>query len=535
MSLTRTMDPDSERAESARDALDRPLPSIARACEQVSYLEQLHECLGVLLQGNIRENPYFFAPAPHGPGQVTPGLAALRKKRVELHRCMLEHDNVVGSAEDATRVPGWNRLMLLWIVAGQVSICVSRLQARRDPSDPAVEECEWDLLCNELLTTPGGMEDVTRMSMTELRRAVDVFRDRLFMVQGKATSFAAYLSALELRAAEFACGVVGDPLDFDNPRMVDEQHPSKVSRSFIATAAWHFTWIRRHLLDARQTCSASFYQAPRGRGVLQCHADAVCAGDEGAGFHRLRASVVAFAVRCAGGLDTADHERTFSRHASKYNVSPGDMDAHSHVYGMGGAEQSTLEDVVAKRMTPKAATWAVREKWRRPMTSWVKGAVARGGKGTGGGAACEAAVEQQAVLYAINAMFMRKHKVKWLRWFVITHRGAGREFQTKVRQALRNKLPFLFQCLGRWACCVPKLPEPHEHEVVHVQNSLFCKGGEEEGENIAPSDCAVYLCDDAFGACALWALFLRESWGGGIAHSQKNVMPLLEDMLREEP
>lgn len=531
------MNLESERAESARDALERALPPMAQAFEQVSHLEQLHQCLGVLLQGNIRDNPYFYdAPLPEG--RVPPGLAALRKKRVELHRFMLQHDGVIGSSDDATRVPGWNRLMLFWIVAGQVSICVSRLrQGPREGEDPEVDVCQWDLLRNELLTTQGGIEDVTRMSMLELRRAVDLFRDRLFMLHGNITSFSAYLCALELRAAEFACGLVSDPLDFDFPPMVDTQHPSSVSRSFIATCAWHFTWLRRHLLDARQTGHAQFYETPGGRGVLLCRADEFGANT---GFRALRASVVSFALQCSATMDTPDHERNFSRHASKYNVSPGDMDAHSHVHGMGGAEQSTVEDVVSRRMTPKAATWAVREKWRRPMSGWIKAAVARAGKGTGGGAACEAAIEQQAALYLLNAMFMRKHQVKWLAWFVVTHRGAGRQFQTKVLQALRNKLPFLLQHLGKWACCVPKLPEPHMHEVVHVQNSLFsdpAAGNDEddEGVHIAPSDCAVYVCDDVFGAAALWALFLRECWDGNIAHSQKNVTPMLNDILRDGP
>lgn len=188
----------SGRAESAREAVEMDLPPFDKAYEQLVYLASLYAALGTVLGGNIHQNPYFSASGR--------GVAALKRKRTALLRLMLEHDDTLGSAEDAGRVSGWNRLMLTWIIICQITLCLQRLDAD-DPMATA-QETHHILVRNELLTTPGGMADVPIMSLNELRKAIDLLRDRLFMIDEPGLPLFSYVMALEQRAAAFVCGFV---------------------------------------------------------------------------------------------------------------------------------------------------------------------------------------------------------------------------------------------------------------------------------------------------------------------------------------
>ena len=252
-----------------------------------------------------------------------------------------------------------------------------------------------------------------------------------------------------------------------------------------------------------------------------------------------RMSVYAFTQSVADAMDTADHRREFSVAASPYNVSPGDMDAHSHVYGLSGVERSTIRDVVGVRQCAAATTYAARDKWNQKMGNFIRSALDRAAlngaeRRVGGGAGSEAQLEQLAVLHTLNNFFLGRMRVQFLHWFVITHRGAERSFQLQVQKAVRNGLPFIFQHLGRWACCVPKVPPPLTPRVIEMTTNLIGRSDvDEDDDGMGEGNVggALYLCQDVAGAVAVWATFLTEGWGGQIHHSGKKLGPALRAML----
>jgi len=523
---------------SARAVLDAPMPPFERAYEQMVWLSALHKTLAVLLtSGNICDNPYFYEP---GADRPTRGWLALRRALLALGRLSLARAEALGAADDASRVPGWNRLMLVWLVQGQLAACLDKLHQAKHHPDDEDDACRVSLLFlarNELLTTPGGVRDVPDMSMCELRRAVDLLRDRLFLIDQAEPPLLAYIGALERRAAAFACNPRIAAADFDVPEWtaLDTARGDRpvVTRSYIATMAWHFVWLRRHVWAAMEVSNPATYQTPqqRGRIVTLMRPEAMLAAAPRAQYPARRRAVQRFVAEFARTMNTEDHQREFSLVASEYNVAPGDLDAHSHVHGMSGVERATVRDVVARRRCPAATTYVARGKWLRDMHEWLVS-----NTNGMGGAASEAWLEQLAVLHVVNAFMVSRLGVKWTKWFVITHRGAGQHMMLRVQQAVRNGLPFLVQRLGQWACLVPALPPRPGPTVrgIEVATQLFGDTDEDE-DDVRAGDtdaaCSVYECHDAYGAVAVWATFLLAGWKGRIHHSGRVLAPVLRAML----
>ena len=339
------------RAGSVREAFDVPVPGVAQAYEQQVWLHGLHETLAAVLTAPrdvLLENPYFV-------GTPSAGQRFAQQRRIALVRLAMDHAEALGSAQDAARVPGWNRLMMCWLVGGQLAVLLHRLQP---VPDDAVHV--GPLLSNELCLTPRALLDVHRLSMRELRLHMDLLRDRLYCVRPTARTFAAvwrYVALLEIRAAEFALGIVPP----DAPDALDEPAWRGPSRAFVATMAWHFVWIRRTLWQAQQLASVAWLADAGRQHGRTCAVDALT---------ERRAAVLAFAGQAADGMTTRDHLRAFAAVATLYNVAPGDLDAHSHVFGMAGAERATVRDVVSRRRCANATPYAAIGQWKRPLRAW---------------------------------------------------------------------------------------------------------------------------------------------------------------------
>ena len=134
----------------------------------------------------------------------------MQQTRSRLVDTMLESAESMSEAAMAQANSGWTLLMLTWCVVGQLSLALERV--RRTPvrrMDAA------SLERNELLTTSGGIADVAEMSMTEMRRAIDVLRDRASMLDTIDGAIVRYVLALEHRAAQFAHRTAADARDYN--------------------------------------------------------------------------------------------------------------------------------------------------------------------------------------------------------------------------------------------------------------------------------------------------------------------------------
>jgi len=155
------------------------------------------------------------------------------------------------------------------------------------------------------------------------------------------------------------------------------------------------------------------------------------------------------------------------------------------------------------------------------------------GRFVGGGAYCEAFIEQLAVLHIVNVLFVSKMQFDWVKLFVITHRGAGRHYEARIRRAIGNGLPFIVQRCGRFGCIVPAPPEDAARAPAPTSHALA-----EHRLGIPPhltlaTDAAAVMYDgaDVFDALTVWARFMLDYWDGRIVHVNKRAAPLLRAML----
>jgi len=139
---------------------------------------------------------------------------------------------------------------------------------------------------------------------------------------------------------------------------------------------------------------------------------------------------------------------------------PGSEDAHAFANDLGGG--SAPRDVLEQSVPLDAWTYLTTAKFRRKLDVWWRAFKRRtelaGGRCVGGGAAGETQHETLAVVYAVNALFVAKIRVRWAHFFVLTTRRAGADFETEVRARIAAGAPFLVQRLGRFGCIVPTLP-----------------------------------------------------------------------------
>jgi len=530
----------SGRADSVHEALERNVPPLSKLLEFITYLHSLQACLVMVLSGNIRDNPYFYQP--HADSSIgapldCEGVCKLRAIRQQLVDLMLENAESMTNTAMAQSSSGWTMLMLTWIVVGQLTLCIERVRVR-----PMSRLNELTLERNELLTSSGGTRDVPHMSMCELRTALNVLRDRLNMLDDVDGTVVRYTLLLEHRAAQFACRSVANLADYDCG--VWARRDGSITQGYIATMAWWFVWIKRYITWYLRLSTPSYFSNSIGHGRI-CHlfTPTNAAGRPGKLAAPVgRAAIVAFVEMFAATLNTRDHEGEFVNVAKMYNVAPGDLDEHTYVHGMGGVERATVQDVVGRRRTPEATSYIGLSKFRRPLVQWVRSFVRRTqlvgrGRFVGGGASCEAFIEQLAILHIVNAVFVAKLQFNWISLFVITHRGADVRYEQRVQQALANGMPFIVQRCGRFACVVPAPPSEYAHSILTTSMHAVVEAhlGIDEGELGSGNDdneyvAVMYDCADVFDAVTVWARFMLECWGGNIKHANKRLAPLLRAM-----
>jgi hypothetical protein len=395
----------------------------------------------------------------------------------------------------------------------------------------------------EVLTSPCGETDVPYMSMAELRLALDTLRDRLFSLDDVDASLMHYVFALEMRASAFATGLADERDDYDVERWIAKRRlvaddgsslksssspstaaaaaaaePPVVSPAFVAQMAWYFVALKRHLkayVDiARPGHFATAVSCSRYVDVRRATlAD--------------RAGVVRFFDTYMCSLDTADHEEQFLALATPYLAAPGDIEAHSYVYGMFGAETSTSRDVVSTRRTADGTAYVATRKFRgRSLVDWwlararrERLAPAASRRHVGGGAYCESFFEELAVVYAMNALFTAKVHGNWLSWFVVGSRDAA-TFDERLRLGVDTEMPILVQRLGRWACIVPSMPARHGDDgrrVIEMRAGIDV--GDDDDDDDDDDAVVVYDAADTLDALALWLRFMLDGWRGSIHHA----------------
>jgi len=502
----------SGRADSVREALEQRVPKWAEQLEYVTYVRALHVSMVNVLSTPVnimRSNPYFYAG----------GASKLNSVRTLLIDTMLMHAEMMSDASCAQANSGWTMLMLTWLVVGQLSIALERL---RDNVPVWLDGTVLER--NELLTTSGGIADVARMSMLELRAALNVLRDRIFMIDTFDATLMRYILALELRAAQFAHQTVSYPSDYDCLvwlRCRSSSSNRQVSLGYLATMAWWFVWLKRHCRWYLNMSAPSFYADVKRPGRVVTTTTMLTG----------RLHFIQFVTMYARTLNTVDHEQEFAAMAKTYAASIGDVEEHSYIYGMGGIEEATVQDIVSRRRTPEATSYIGLRKLKRPLLTWIESQQTRErlvgrGRFVGGGASCEAFIEQLAILHVIDALFVAKLKLKWARWFVVAILPQGNAYETTVKRAITRGLPFIVQRAGRFGCIVPQLPPnaPVSRRIIEQRLGL---------PNPSDEPCASVLYDgaDVYDAIIVWAKFMLDAWDGRVVRANKRLGPLLRQML----
>jgi hypothetical protein len=506
--LHETVSISEEGVQSLRDALERDaIPPTHKPLQQLAFLRDCQASLtGVLL-----EPP----PDPDIAGAYVGPLRRLRARLSALLECDAE---VLGAPSDGHRVPGWNRLMLAWIVQCQVHTVLLRM------GGPDALVLAFDasrsryLRRNEVVVFEGR---VGAYSMSQLRLALDTLRCRLDVLDIVRRDLAQYVGALEARVAVLLCTLVDEPGARDvrmwaGAPLPTAQHaaaaaaanrpppPPPPNRSFAVMTAWWFVWIKRYI----HAC------IDIGSGVLLPHRRAAVPlrqtlqepwwpGDT------LGEAVAAFLLRYARSQRTDEHLRSFRTLAMRYEVWPGELEVQTHLYGLSGAERATVRDVLVRERTEDAASHIVFKKYKRSLQAWIESAVRRRlGVGNDmrplGGGGTEACIERLAVLHALNAYFSSRLRVPWAAWFVCLMRSATTSefFLLNAQKAVHNGLPFIVQRMGRYAVWAGR-----------------------EGAGYAATG-LLYDVRDIFDAIGLWALFVLDGHGGRL-HGHKACAPLL--------
>lgn len=515
----------SNRAESVREALDQHIPSVDEQLEFTVYLGSLHETLVEVLSAApevMRTNPYFYHAYEPG-GKPPEGVIRMRAVRRDLTDTMLQSAERMSDATMAQANSGWTLLMLTWCVVGQLSIAIERVRL----ADPLWLDGE-SLERNELLTVSGGIRDVPRMSMREMREALNVLRDRLYMLDTIDAAIMRYILALEHRAAQFAHQTVLDDRDYDCKTWLrttaDGTHC--VTNGYVATMAWWFVWLKRHCRWYMNMSRPAFLADCKDTGRIVRVTPETTLTD--------RRYVISFIGAFAERLNTVDHEQEFLAIAKHYAASPGDIEEHSYVYGMGGIETATVQDIVSKRRTPEATSYIGLRKLKRNLSQWIVSQRARercSGRGrfVGGGSSCEAFLEQLAVLHVFDQLFVSKMKLRWASWFALLLLPQGPGFETSVKRALVRGMPFVVQRAGRFACVVPRLPDDALLSREAIERRLGIVEPERHYERVAA---VMYDGADVWDALTVWTRFMLDAWDGRIEAAAKRSAPLLRRLLK---
>lgn len=509
-------------ADSVRGTLERPLPDpVTATLEYATYLHAAHLTLGTMLAGtdDIRENLYLYDE--DAALRPTPGAVRAATLRRALATAMLAHAEYLGDARVAQGPNGWTLLMATWAVVAQLVVCLARLD---DPAAVDDDDDDETLAYNEMLTTPRGTANAPHMSLAELRLALDVFRDRIgTTVADVNPALVRYLRALELRAAEFACDVVGDADDYDDEYYVRahaDGTKTALAPTFIASMAWYFVWTKRYVRTYARMSRPTFFDTTLCPGrIVTTLATPLPART------RTLEPVLGAYVRT---IDVTDHEQEFAKLARPYEAAPGDLEAHSFTYGMGGLEPSTVADVVSHRRTPDAAAYVATRKYRRSLKDWWAAGRRRAALTGTRTVGTEAWIDGPlTVLYIVNSLLVAKAHVPWARWFVVSVRGAGTDFEMRVRQGIAAGMPFLAQRLGRFACIVPPVPDD-------ARARIEARLGLQEPTAIAVGT-VMYDTVDVLDAVYVWARFMHDGWDGRVHHAPDvRLRPLLGALLGDQ-
>lgn len=497
---------------SLSDLLQRPLPHPEReTLEFQSFLAALQTSLARVLSTDVASNAFLV----DDDGADTDAMRALRALHRALVADIMSRAEFLGDVRLAQCGNGWTLLMVAWCVAAHCVVVFACARADAPPTD--VDETTLDAA--ELITTAGGLADVPTMSMSELRLAIDVLRDRFYSLDTLDGTLMRYVLALEARASDFVVGRAVDA-DYDVLAWLVPGTTTTLTAAYLASMAWYFATMKRHLVVMLRMAHPNFFATTLLPGALLVVAQPT----------RDAAALAAALERHAGSLGTKEHKESFSALSRTALLAPGDVQADSYEFGMAGIEQSTLNDVLGRRRTLDAVAHIFTRKYKRSLLEWWRAGRRRleltGGRLVGGGAASEAPIEQLAVFYIINSLFVARLHIPWAAWFLLLARNLT-DYERRVRTAINAGLPFIVQRLGWFACIVPPVPESGSpRAIIEARLGIVNTGDDDRG-------CVMYDARDALDALAIWLRFMHDGWNGRIHHAPSvRLRPIIGPLLR---
>ena len=366
-------------SESLRELLaSKRVPPSNRPLEQTKFLQACRRTLNQLLLANVRNSYAHYTDSTDAITEICNDISctALKRLRRSLNVLMETDAQLLAHASDGHRVPGWNRMMLMWIVICQLNTAIVDSKLIHNDNDNNdndndndnnndnnnIHEYETPLdFCaaqsyalrrNELVVF-GTHARVGDYSMSQWRLAMDVLRSRIDVVDTFDRDLARYIAALECRASLFIVGT-GSRDEYDEPTWrslvpqtqaaeialraasahnapfgalaqlkraaaANAQSRYKSDRSFVVTSMWWLLYLKQSLSATLGVGGGALFasRAPA-RNIEETMDEVWWPSCERASRH-----VVDFALKHARSLRTDDHVRAFRKLALEYELWPG--------------------------------------------------------------------------------------------------------------------------------------------------------------------------------------------------------------------
>ncbi len=505
------------RANTLQESLNKSIPPSSRKRIQTAYLRDLYMSLLACSLGDIKENPYF-------NDKKKQGLRKLQSMRSKLSRLTMTDTSVLTDVKERHRLPHWNRLMLVWVTLCSVHVLLAQLSPPDDRADD-----DGAIECSELylLNPSQPLLQILSYRMSSLRLALEMLCARVELLTQVPEIVHYYVNLIEVRCAQFVAGSDVIEADYDVPEWRNSDR-AVASNEFVAESMWRVLAVKQQLNSYRVLSKKQFYAKSSGG-----QAEIVPLGDSRSTVSPvLLQTVYEFVRRLADTMNTDDHRRGLKKRLNKYDVFPGDCDVHTQLYNKHSVERATPSQIIGRERSPTAVEYVRIDKYKRTPCQWIDALFARralngpGNHTRGGGAYSEAAHEQATFMHVIDMAFRTRTKVAWIQWFVVSQRASGAQFVVNVLKGLRSGLPFIVQRLGRYACCVPRIPADRNRAV--IEQYINCEAmSPEQQYNFAV---VLYECHDIIEAFAMWAVWIYYAFDG-IVHSKCRIAPLLRKIL----
>ena len=509
-----------DRANTLQESLNKSIPPNSPPHIQIRYLTDLYDSLTTCLLGDVTKNPYFMSGKRMG-------LQRLMAMRSALSRLMLGHTKALTDIKERHRLPQWNRLMLVW-----VTLCsVHALLARIDPPANRVDHEGWLEYCELHCPNRQRVADILSYRMSSLRLTLEMLCSRIELLTEVPKIVHYYVSLVEIRCAQFVTGadVVAEDYNVPDWHRLDR---TVANNRFVVECMWRLLAVKRQLDTYTTLGKRSFYAKSIGRKneraeIVPMNSQRATASSE------LLAAIEPFVRQQAANMNTSDHKRSMKKRLNKYDVFPGDCELHTQLFNKRTVKQATPSQIIGRDRSPTAVEYVRIDKYKREPGEWIDELFSRrelngpGNHTRGSGAFSEAAHQQAALLHVVNMAFRVKMKITWIEWFVVSQRSSDSQFIVNVLKGIRSGLPFIIQRLGRYACCVPKIPHDRDRTTIEQYINPEMPASDQQQPN---TDIVLYECHDVIEAFALWTAWTYYAFDG-IVHSKCRITPLLRQIL----